>query len=182
MLYDDSKKSNDEHKIFCEICKVKKADIRYVSNNHGVLSEHYLCYECNRQREDEMRNEAFSIGASLFSAITGGLFSSDNGARGAVCRRCGTTSDEFLRSGYVGCGECYKAFEPVMTQTIRRLQHDTSHKGKTPYGENSAVSFEATIENLRRQMNKAVETEDYERAEKLCAEINALKAKLGRPQ
>ena len=43
-----------------------------------------------------------------------------------VCRKCGTTLDDFLHTGFVGCFECYKTFYPYLKDFA--IQLNTSYE------------------------------------------------------
>jgi len=49
-----------------------------------------------------------------------------------VCKSCGTKLSAYLRTGMLGCPECYKAFREEILRTLEEIQCDTIHTGKSP--------------------------------------------------
>ena len=91
-----------------------------------------------------------------------------------ICPSCGTTGDEFLRTGFVGCSDCYKEFAPIIMPVIRRMQGgDVSHVGKVPSGVENSVSTE--YDRLKKELEKAVELEEYEQASIIRDRMRQLK-------
>ncbi len=48
------------------------------------------------------------------------------------CKSCGRLLSEFYETGILGCPDCYKAFEEEIMPTVREIQGNTFHTGKTP--------------------------------------------------
>ncbi len=88
------------------------------------------------------------------------------------CSDCGTTFDEFRKTGLLGCSNCYEAFEEQLGPLLQRA-HDgaTHHVGKIPSRAGSSVDRQQRLTALRRQLSDAVEAEQYERAATLRDEI-----------
>ena len=74
-----------------------------------------------------------------------------------MCPDCKTTSEEFLKTGFVGCPKCYKVFEPLVVQTVKKLQQSDRHVGKSPYGKIDTID-EA---GLKAELQAAVDSGDY---------------------
>lgn len=49
-----------------------------------------------------------------------------------VCAFCGGTVEDCLRTGLVGCAECYSTFWDELFPHIERAQAGTEHRGKMP--------------------------------------------------
>ena len=90
------------------------------------------------------------------------------------CEKCGRTYYEFQKSGRLGCGECYKAFEPQVKQALYKMQKGTEHKGKIPSKSSAEILKKRKLSDLKNQLAKAVSSEDYETAAKLHKEIKGL--------
>lgn len=90
------------------------------------------------------------------------------------CENCGRTYYEFQKSGRLGCGECYKAFEPQVREALYKMQKGTEHKGKIPSKSSTEILKKRQLSDLKNQLAKAVEAEDYEKAAKLHKEIKGL--------
>ena len=95
-----------------------------------------------------------------------------------TCEHCGMTWAEFRQGGLLGCEHDYAAFEKDLTPLLQRAHEGgTHHVGKTPVrGRGNAeagvvVRRQPDLARLRKDLAKAVETEDYERAAKLRDQI-----------
>ena len=90
------------------------------------------------------------------------------------CPSCGKTYYDFQKTGRLGCGECYKAFEPQVSQALQKVQKGTSHTGKIPSKSSGEILKKRQLSDLKKQLAKAVEEENYEQAAKLHKEIKGL--------
>ena len=48
------------------------------------------------------------------------------------CPKCKTLLSDFLNTGYLGCPECYRAFEDEIAFSLKRIQGSTENKGRRP--------------------------------------------------
>lgn len=160
--------------MLCDDCKQNEAVFHSKIIKNGVAKEKHLCANCQQK---------YGLGGTLLGGFNDGfddLFSSfthlmlgDESTKRIICPQCGTTSDAFLESGYVGCPNCYKAFENVMMPVIKRMQNDIRHVGKLPNGVKKNVSPE--MEQLQAKLKQAVDSENFEQAAELADKINELK-------
>jgi protein arginine kinase activator len=94
---------------------------------------------------------------------------------GLVCEQCGISWSEFRQSGLLGCEHDYAMFEKEMTPLLQRAHEGAAHHvGKVPTRRGgSGVPMKKSIDlaKLRKELARAVETEDYERAAKLRDQI-----------
>lgn len=146
--------------MLCDECGKRNASYHMVKKMNGETIERHLCSECQKKYGVNLQMHSFG---NLFEGFSG-LFDEPRVVRREeyVCPSCGTTGDDFLRSGFVGCSDCYKEFAPIMMPVIRRLQGDVSHTGKVPMGVENSVSAE--YDRLKKELEKALELEEYEQA------------------
>lgn len=90
------------------------------------------------------------------------------------CPSCGRTYYEFTKSGRLGCGGCYSAFENQVRSTLKRMQKSTHHTGKIPSKQSESLIKKRKLEELKKELSMAVAKEDYELAAKLHKEIKAM--------
>lgn len=105
--------------------------------------------------------------------------------RSSACPTCRTTFAEFKQHGLLGCAVCYQFFEKQLAPLLERA-HDglSQHRGKTlasgtrPQRADSALAeVEARSDRLKRlksDLERAVQSEQYERAAQLRDEIRRL--------
>ena len=96
-----------------------------------------------------------------------------------VCRKCGTTLDDFLHTGFVGCFECYKTFYPYLKDFAIDVHGRCVHTRKVPSKEATKAAKKREIARLFEQEQKAAQNRDYilanqlkERRERLAEEIS----------
>ncbi len=90
------------------------------------------------------------------------------------CPVCGHTYSDFMRTGKIGCSECYKTFRSPIKQTLSRIHPNTVHTGKIPSKSGEELKLKRKYESLKTQLSAAVKNEDYETAAKLHKEIKAM--------
>ena len=166
--------------MLCDDCGEREATFNSIKKINGHVQESHLCSECFHKRGG-------TFGGGIFGGFPdpwnlGGLMSGLNGFFNPtralpnddyICPSCGTTGDEFLKSGYVGCADCYKEFAPIIMPVIKRMQGDVIHLGKSPNGIENSVSDEYA--RLTRELQRAKDSEDFERAQEIKERIEKLK-------
>ena len=161
--------------MLCDECKKREAVFHTKIIHNGQVREQHLCAECSKKyREEESLFKPFG---DLFSSLPGLMFG-EAAPQPTVCTKCGTTADEFLRTGYAGCPECYKAFGATMLDVVHRTQHDARHVGKVPGRGSTLNSAQTEIDKLRRLQRQAIEADNFEEASRLRDRINELKQSL----
>lgn len=156
--------------MLCEECKKNEATYHSITKVNGVTNEKHLCVHCHSKSfQDNMKLTEIS---QLFSGFNS-LFASPKKRSTVMCSRCGTTAEEFLNSGYVGCAECYNELSEVILPVVQKVQDDMQHKGKTPQGLMKSMNSE--YERLSTELKRAVDIEDFERASVIRDEMRKLK-------
>jgi len=154
----------------------------------GVASEVHLCEKCaaelgvagkNFATVDELLQQAIGQQAGTLS-ISVQITGEPSAAKPGVCPNCATTWSEFRERGLFGCPECYVTFEDRIGAVLERAHEGgTHHVGKCPSHIENRVEHEARIRHLRRQMEDAIASEQYERAAELRDEINKEMSRAG---
>lgn len=81
-----------------------------------------------------------------------------------VCPGCQQSYADFKRKGRAGCAQCYTTFGERLKPLVRRIHGAVQHIGRTPSPGPKPAQDQAQIERLRRELQAAIEQEDYERA------------------
>lgn len=156
--------------MLCDECKKNEATVHTISKINGVTTERHLCAECNKKHMAPIMK--MSIIGDLFSNA-GALFAPKQDV--IICPKCGMTSEDFLETGYVGCANCYKEFEPILLPTVEKMQNATRHVGKIPNSRGEAtVNPNPELLRLKKELAEAVAKEDFERAETIMKSIKKL--------
>ncbi len=92
------------------------------------------------------------------------------------CPVCGISFFEFRNSGRLGCPYDYTHFEPDLRPLLVNIHDATEHVGKQPRRAAATSDAQATLIQLRREMEEAVEREDYERATEIRDELKRIES------
>ena len=157
--------------MLCDNCKKNQATYHSIKKINGVTTERHLCYECHL-KQAEKESDFNGIG-ELFSGFKN-LFGLPTHRNVARCGVCGTTADEFLETGFVGCPHCYEELSGVIMPVVSKVQSDMRHTGKSPNGKKGNAAAEE-YEELRRQLDLAIESERYEDASVIRDKMRTLR-------
>lgn len=160
--------------MLCNECKKNTATVRYVAIVGGVKKEYNLCADCARK-----------LGISPLTAFSwGDMFALGRKSEDEkACPKCGTTLSQLKSGGVVGCEECYAALNEGIQPILRKVQKSATHIGRAPMGFEAAKLPQPSViegdpgplEQLREQMQRAVEEENFELAATLRDQIRGLK-------
>ncbi len=81
-----------------------------------------------------------------------------------ACPACGLTSQEFKKTGRLGCAECYDTFRDIIEPMLEGMHKGDTHLGKAPRGMLERVSYRREVERIRRDLAEAVSDERFEDA------------------
>ena len=83
---------------------------------------------------------------------------------------------EFRGSGRLGCPNDYEVFHETLHPLLERIQHSDRHVGKVPRRAGSELKRENELIRLRRELERAVQREEYEEAAHLRDQIRTLES------
>ena len=154
--------------MLCQNCKKKEAAFYYKQNINGQISEVHLCADCARKYgAGNALPDIFGID------LLGGFFGAPSIPRKTrVCPSCGSSFDEIVDSGKIGCAECYKTFKDELAGTVERIHGRVRHIGRGVKKEKQKK--ENREKELKKKLAQAVSEENFELAAKLRDEIKAL--------
>ena len=90
------------------------------------------------------------------------------------CPVCEITFFEFRNAGRLGCPHDYVFFGEELEPLIHNIHGAASHTGKKPRRGTPCTDGQTELIRLRRELESAVEREEYERASELRDEIKNL--------
>jgi protein arginine kinase activator len=164
----------------CDNCNKQQATVHLTEIKNGKKIEKHLCEQCAAQSEGLPVKTHTPINELLtnFVMAHSGL---QKESTGTTCENCGITWAEFRQGGLLGCDHDYTIFEKELTPLLQRAHEGaTHHVGKVPArrgGSGVPVKRQIDIAKLRKDLSKAVEAEDYERAAKLRDQIRIAEEK-----
>jgi len=170
----------------CDKCKSNEATYFMEQNINGHITKIALCPECAKIYGDTPFKHfaGFDLLEGLFG-VPGHTHSATKEIK--RCTLCGSSFNDIINTGKVGCAKCYEVFEKELRPTILRLHGDVKHIGRTPKNvcapkagesvsskkENTAESKnpESQILSLKAQISDAIKSEEYELAAQLRDKI-----------
>ena len=166
--------------MLCQACGKRPATTHVKTIINGELTEYSLCSECAQK----MGYENLMSGLGLnFGSLLGSFFgdSAKRPMETVRCPGCGSSFEDIAQSGKVGCAECYKTFYERLIPSIQRIHGNTKHCGKHPGGamlqispQQQLANPETELQRKKRELQEAVEAQNYEQAAVLRDEIKEL--------
>ncbi len=123
----------------CQRCKEREANVQIVQQELGKKPQTFiLCDVC--AREMGLSIPTFNVPVKLNNpfAVMGNAFQTTLGIgaddlqkrRVTRCSRCNLTFDEFRKTGFLGCPDCYEAFGSQLDPVFCRTQMGKTHLGR----------------------------------------------------
>lgn len=175
--------------MLCQNCQKREATTHIKRVINGEATESHLCEECAKELGFDEFFDDFSLSIpNIFSSFFKDSAFALAGAKNELCEKCGSSFDDIIRSGMVGCADCYSRFYDRLLPSIQRIHGRTGHVGRTPIEytkvddvpaeeEKKELSAEDKIKELEAQMQKAVDAQNFEQAAALRDEIKELRGK-----
>lgn len=185
--------------MLCENCRRREAKVHYTENINGITRELNLCEECSQKLgiTDSLSMSMPVDFSNLFGSLLEDFESINfkpvlNEVKQVRCDNCGTTFEDIVNTGMMGCGNCYDVFSKRLDPILKRIQGANRHVGrigkisdnkiemkdeKEIKSENSfeklyeKPSQKSKIEELQEELKKAIKDERYEDAAKIRDEI-----------
>jgi len=164
----------------CQSCKQNTATIHLTEISNGQRHEMHLCEECAQQQGLAIKNqiplnELLSTLLAVQAQHYPGSGPDDMVVDDAECPHCGMTLKRFRKELLLGCGADYEVFDKALRPIIGKSQDgNTTHRGKVPSKVPTDTKKHIDLLGLRKRLDAAVKSEDYETAAKLRDEINHL--------
>jgi protein arginine kinase activator len=157
----------------CDHCN-KPATVHLTEIKGGKKIEKHLCEHCAAQNEGLPVKSHTPINELLTNFV---LAHSGMSAReqSGTCDICGISWAEFRQTGLLGCEHDYGQYEKDLTPLLQRAHEGAAHHiGKVPTRRGASgvpMKRQVDLAKLRKELARAVESEDYERAAKVRDQI-----------
>jgi len=159
----------------CDICGSNEAVIHIKQETGSEAVELYLCEECAAARG--ITGDSEDVDLSVTNLLTALVDTKDTGQESdkkKACPRCGMTMQRFKREGRLGCNECYSTFSKEIGRILGKMYGRSHHRGKYPKRLLAYKTFLVEIEKLKKQLDRAVKQENYEKAAQLRDRIREM--------
>lgn len=152
----------------CQKCN-NEATAFIKQNINGNITEMHLCKDC----ASKLGYQGFSDFVNPFELFSS-VFSPERKSVSSAkrCSKCGISFAEIVNSGRAGCADCYTEFYEQLNPTIRKIHGNSKHLSAPVVYKTK----EPTVEELKRQLNRMVEEQNYEQAAVLRDKIREMEA------
>lgn len=167
----------------CQHCNEREATTFLRKNINGSKTEMHLCSECAKELGvmEEFSPENFFADA-FFGNLLGAGIPAMNVLSGIDrCEYCGSTFNDIVKSGRLGCAHCYSRFEDELEPSIVKIHGKTRHVGKnvtyvTEEDENQQEKKkeENNVDTLKEELKTAIKEQRFEDAAVLRDKIKDL--------
>lgn len=162
----------------CMNCKQNAANVKLTKLVKGTVEELWLCQECAAQQSPYQKKTAH---LSL-DAILQGILSQQKGEAAAKpsasdlnCPTCGLPYESYKSTLLLGCSDCYESFEKYLISDLRKFHGSIVHRGRAPEASAPEVlERRRNPQDIRKRLQEAVESENFELAAKLRDELRKL--------
>lgn len=165
----------------CQHCNEREATTFIKKNINGKKTEMHLCGECAAELGvlEDFAPESF-FADTFFGNFLGAGIPAMNVLSGVDrCEYCGSSFNDIVNSGSVGCANCYSKFADKLEPSIVKVHGKTRHVGKNvTYTEEPEPEKEAqkpnTVEALKNELKQAIKEQRFEDAAVLRDKIKAM--------
>lgn len=168
--------------MLCDNCGNNEAEVHLTQIVDNEMTTVHLCPACAADKGLETGVAGKNLPLSDFLAQMGkGVVEEDEESAAEPCSYCGTTVGDFKQTGRLGCPHCYSVYESQLRAILRRIHGSTQHLGKVyvpPATEEADKT--ARLAGLRQKLQRAVESEDFERAAVIRDQIRELEIVIDR--
>jgi protein arginine kinase activator len=169
----------------CSVCKTGAATIHITESVSGVPDTKYYCTGCAKQMglfnlsfstDDVFKSfdnimksfdETFKSFDSTMKSFDETLKHLDSQSTDITCPDCGMTLSKFRALGRFGCAKDYELFK--VGPFLEKIHGTSVHMGKAP-----EASSDDKLKRLKKDMEAAVKSENYEKAASIRDEIKKL--------
>lgn len=167
--------------MLCQNCNKNEATTHIKQIINGEATEKHLCSDCVKSSGYDDFFDSFSFRIpNIFSSFFSDTPFALSAAKTTRCDNCGSSFDDIIKTGIVGCAKCYETFYDKLLPSIQRIHGRATHAGKTPVihetvEEEKVKTTDEIIAEKNIELQKAIEEQNFEQAAVLRDEIKALK-------
>ena len=160
--------------MVCDSCRERDAVVHLTQVVEGAVTQVHLCETCAADKGVETTVAAPKTPlTSLLQTVQQQMTTSATDQ--ARCSFCQASYKDFRASGRLGCARCYSTFEAQLRDLLQRVHGATRHLGRQ-YGSPAPEQLQraSTVLELREQLRRAIELEQFEQAARLRDQLKAV--------
>lgn len=156
--------------MLCQICGKKEATVHLTQMLNDEVRKMHLCEQCA---------EASGIDVNVPASMTNFLLGlgapnkTSSETAGLTCPQCRLRFSEFKKASRLGCQNCYVTFAEELEPLLHDMQKGERHVGKKPVHYTGAVNVFPSSASLKKALDEAVTSENYEEAARIRDQIHA---------
>lgn len=158
----------------CEKCGENEANIHMKNIFNGNVVEYHICQACAKSSGLVGTQGDISIDSILKGVLGVAEADLDKPELKKICAGCNTCYEDFKSRGRLGCDRCYETFREELRPMLENMNKSSRHIGKVPSRLEGDVKKRLSIERLKREMEEAVKSEDFESAADIRDKIKEL--------
>jgi protein arginine kinase activator len=162
--------------MLCDNCKERDAVITVMQIAEKGNVQLHLCEKCAAEKGIETTVNVPK--QSLVEFLMPAQKQLPALAGAGRCPFCSATLRDFRATGRLGCARCYTAFEASLRDLLRRVHGNARHVGKRYRPPEPRVAgaggAAGALSELREQLRRAIESEQFELAAELRDRIRVL--------
>lgn len=165
--------------MMCEICGIREATIKFTQVINKQKKEVHICKVC---AEEQGYSNPLSGVPKIIGGLILGIMGELPGKTGTEhanlkCDNCQLTWNEFHDKGLLGCEYCYESFKEPLKKMLRKMHGSNKHIGNRPTSQRVVGNLDE-LEKFRKELERAIKTENYEQAAVLRDKIRDIEAAL----
>ena len=164
--------------MICQNCGKREANVEYTQIINGNKIHLHLCEKCASEMKIGMdfsfdMEDMFS---NFFNGFIGnGLLESPKILK---CKTCGSTYDDFVNTGRLGCSDCYDTFGDELDNILKRLHGNNrnveSRKENLLDKIKEKKEKKDELSELKDELKECIKKEEYEKAAEIRDKIKKL--------
>ena len=169
--------------MLCQNCGKNEATTHVKRIVNGDTTETHLCAQCAQHLGYGDIFSGFGLNLDdFFGGFLGDTVQKLASPAEQKCPKCGSTFSDIVKSGRLGCSDCYRTFYDRLLPSIQRIHGRIKHNGKQITAPVEAAEEpkeekeENRLETLKAQLSEAVEKQEFEQAAVIRDEIKKLEA------
>jgi protein arginine kinase activator len=158
----------------CEICREAVATVHLTEISNNQKKEVHLCETCAQEKGVAIHSHVKNLSLPEFFGQLSDAPTSAKPAAGTVCPVCKIDYQEFRASGKFGCASDYRVFRKELDYLLDKVHGAVQHRGKMPMRVGMEMSRRRQIDELKKELRTAVDSEQYEQAANIRDRIHML--------
>ncbi|MBU1112940.1 MAG: UvrB/UvrC motif-containing protein [Candidatus Omnitrophica bacterium] len=154
--------------MLCDICHKNIATVHLTEIVNSKIAETHICQVCAQAKAGQTAQQP-NVSDFLSGLLSANIAKKEE--QSLKCPACGFNYSDFKKKGRLGCGRCYSAFKRQLLPLLKKIHGTIRHTGKVPLDAVGSSVQEVKLKDFEKQLQRAVELEEYEDAARIRDEI-----------